>query len=104
MKRIAVMTSGGDAPGMNPAIRAVVRSAIANNLEIYGIRQAYSGLLAGDFRMGCFLDPNSPETALTIIRRTEIMNRLTKMPKMIRNINRKRAVTPGSRRPALFAL
>ncbi len=49
MKRIAVMTSGGDAPGMNPAIRAVVRSAIANGMEVYGIRQAYSGLLAGDF-------------------------------------------------------
>jgi 6-phosphofructokinase 1 len=49
MKRIAVMTSGGDAPGMNPAIRAVVRTAIANGIEVYGIRQAYSGLLAGDF-------------------------------------------------------
>jgi 6-phosphofructokinase 1 len=49
MKRIAVMTSGGDAPGMNAAIRAVVRSAIANGIEVYGIRQAYSGLLAGDF-------------------------------------------------------
>lgn len=49
MKRIAVMTSGGDAPGMNPAIRAVVRSAIAYGLEVYGIRQAYSGMLAGDF-------------------------------------------------------
>jgi 6-phosphofructokinase 1 len=49
MKRIAVMTSGGDAPGMNPGIRAVVRSAIAYGMEVYGIRQAYSGLLAGDF-------------------------------------------------------
>jgi len=49
VKRIAVMTSGGDAPGMNPAIRAVVRSAIAYGMEVYGIRQAYSGLLAGDF-------------------------------------------------------
>ena len=49
MKRIAVMTSGGDAPGMNPAIRAVVRSAMANGLEVFGIRQAYSGLLGGDF-------------------------------------------------------
>jgi 6-phosphofructokinase 1 len=49
MKRIAVMTSGGDAPGMNPAIRAVVRTALANGLEVYGIRQAYSGLLGGDF-------------------------------------------------------
>ncbi len=49
MHRIAVMTSGGDAPGMNPAIRAVVRTATAHGAEVYGIRQAYSGLLAGDF-------------------------------------------------------
>lgn len=47
--RIAVMTSGGDAPGMNPAIRAVVRTAAARGVETYGIRQAYAGLLAGDF-------------------------------------------------------
>ncbi|HLA45477.1 MAG TPA: 6-phosphofructokinase [Aggregatilineales bacterium] len=49
MKRIAVMTSGGDAPGMNAAIRAVVRTAMSFNMECYGIRQAYRGLLAGDF-------------------------------------------------------
>jgi 6-phosphofructokinase 1 len=49
MHRIAVMTSGGDAPGMNPAIRAVVRTAASKGIEVYGIRQAYSGLLAGDF-------------------------------------------------------
>lgn len=49
MKRIAVMTSGGDAPGMNAAIRAVVRAGIASGVEVYGIRQAYAGLLAGDF-------------------------------------------------------
>ncbi|MDQ7034968.1 MAG: 6-phosphofructokinase [Anaerolineae bacterium] len=49
MKRIAIMTSGGDAPGMNAAIRAVVRTGIAFGLEVYGIRQAYTGLLAGDF-------------------------------------------------------
>jgi len=49
MRRIAVMTSGGDAPGMNPAIRAVVRTAAAAGVEALGIRQAYSGLLAGDF-------------------------------------------------------
>jgi 6-phosphofructokinase 1 len=50
MKRIAVMTSGGDAPGMNAAIRAVVRTALAKGIEVYGIRQAYRGLLAGDFQ------------------------------------------------------
>ncbi len=49
IRRIAVMTSGGDAPGMNPAIRAVVRTATAHGVEVYGIRQAFSGLLAGDF-------------------------------------------------------
>lgn len=47
-RRIAVMTSGGDAPGINPAIRAVVRAASSHGVEVYGIRQAYSGLLAGD--------------------------------------------------------
>lgn len=48
MKRVAVMTSGGDAPGMNAAIRAVVRAGLDNDLEMFGIRQAYSGLLTGD--------------------------------------------------------
>lgn len=51
MKRIAVMTSGGDAPGMNAAIRAVVRAALDKNVEVYGIRQAYLGLLTGDMEL-----------------------------------------------------
>jgi len=49
MKRIAVFTSGGDAPGMNAAIRAVVRSAWANGLEVIGIRRGYQGMIEGDF-------------------------------------------------------
>ncbi len=49
MKRIAVLTSGGDAPGMNAAIRAVVRTAIYNDIEIFGIRYGYAGLLKEDF-------------------------------------------------------
>lgn len=48
MKRIGVLTSGGDAPGMNSAIRAVVRTAIYHGLEPYGIRRGYQGLLEGD--------------------------------------------------------
>lgn len=44
------MTSGGDAPGMNPAVRAVVRTALEQNVEVVGIRQAYAGLLSGDFQ------------------------------------------------------
>jgi 6-phosphofructokinase 1 len=49
MKRIAVLTSGGDAPGMNAAIRAVVRKGISLGLETFGVRRGYSGLIAGDF-------------------------------------------------------
>lgn len=48
MKRIAVLTSGGDAPGMNAAIRAVVRQAISEGMEVYGINNGYAGMVAGD--------------------------------------------------------
>ena len=48
MKRIAVLTSGGDAPGMNAAIRAVVRAGIAMGMEVMGIRRGYAGLIDGD--------------------------------------------------------
>lgn len=51
MKRIAVMTSGGDSPGMNAAIRAVVRTALEHNIEVFGVRQAYTGLINGDFEL-----------------------------------------------------
>ena len=48
MKRIGVFTSGGDAPGMNACIRAVVRGAVYHGIEVYGIRRGYSGMIAGD--------------------------------------------------------
>ena len=48
MKRIAVLTSGGDAPGMNAAIRAVVRSGLAKGWEVFGVREGYVGLIAGN--------------------------------------------------------
>ena len=50
MKRIGVLTSGGDSPGMNPAIRAVVRKAIYHNIEVYGIYGGYAGLVAGNIK------------------------------------------------------
>lgn len=56
MKRIAVMTSGGDAPGMNAAIRAVVRYGIVKGLEVYGIMRGYAGLLEDDIRTLSFAD------------------------------------------------
>ncbi|MGB4291427.1 MAG: 6-phosphofructokinase, partial [Bacteroidales bacterium] len=49
IKKIGVLTSGGDAPGMNAAIRAVVRTAIYHGLEVMGIRQGYAGLINADF-------------------------------------------------------
>lgn len=48
IRKIAVYTSGGDAPGMNAAIRSVVRTGISKNLEIFGIRSGYTGMLEGD--------------------------------------------------------
>ncbi|MBR6647728.1 MAG: 6-phosphofructokinase, partial [Clostridia bacterium] len=48
IKRIGVLTSGGDAPGMNAAIRAVVRSGIYRGFQVYGIKKGYEGLLKGD--------------------------------------------------------
>ena len=47
MKRIGVLTSGGDSPGMNAAVRAVVRKAIYHDVEVYGIYNGYSGLISG---------------------------------------------------------
>ena len=48
VKRIGVLTSGGDAPGMNACIRAVVRSALGRGIECVGIRRGWSGLINGE--------------------------------------------------------
>ena len=50
IRKIAVLTSGGDAPGMNAAIRAVVRMGIAQGWEVLGVERGYTGLIASDFR------------------------------------------------------
>lgn len=50
MKHIAVLTSGGDAPGMNAAIRAVTRSALDQGMTVHGVRQGWQGLVEGQFR------------------------------------------------------
>ena len=53
MERIAVLTSGGDAPGMNACIRAVVRTALNNKMDIYGVERGYAGLIKGEItRLG----------------------------------------------------
>ncbi len=51
MKKIAVFTSGGDAPGMNAAIRAVVRTGLSNKMEVVGIKEGYKGMIEGQFEL-----------------------------------------------------
>ncbi len=50
MKRIAILTSGGDSPGMNCAIRAVVRTAIGHNVQVFGVQRGYQGLINNELR------------------------------------------------------
>jgi 6-phosphofructokinase 1 len=50
MKRIGVLTSGGDAAGMNACIRAIVRTGLARGLEVYGIQRGYTGMIGGDMQ------------------------------------------------------
>jgi 6-phosphofructokinase 1 len=50
LKKIAVFTSGGDSPGMNAAIRAVVRAAVSYKLEVFGIVRGFQGMIEGDFK------------------------------------------------------
>src|SRR4028119_1672936 len=52
VSRIGVLTSGGDSPGMNAAVRAVVRTGLYNGLEVYGIMRGYQGMIEDDiFKM-----------------------------------------------------
>ncbi len=63
MKRIGILTSGGDAPGMNAAIRAAVRTAAFNDVEMFGIERGYKGLIDGD------IHPLGPRDVSGIINR-----------------------------------
>jgi len=49
LKKIAVLTSGGDAPGMNAAVRAVTRGALARSWEVFAVRNGFAGLLGNEF-------------------------------------------------------
>jgi len=63
IKKIGVYTSGGDAPGMNAALRAIVRTAVYHNIEVVGIQHGYNGMLKGDFI------PMGPRSVSGIIQR-----------------------------------
>lgn len=69
MKRIAVFTSGGDAPGMNACIRAVVRGAVYHGIDVFGIRRGYSGMINGDmFQMSSHSVSNIVQRGGTILK------------------------------------
>ncbi|MHB0989418.1 MAG: 6-phosphofructokinase [Bellilinea sp.] len=91
MKKIAVLTSGGDAPGMNAAIRAVVRTGIANGWEVFGVRNGYEGLIDGKIiplgarEVGGILQRGG--TVLGSARSQEFKTRPGQL-KAIRNLNR----------------
>jgi 6-phosphofructokinase 1 len=63
ISKIAVMTSGGDAPGMNPCIRAVVRAGVVHGLNVVGVINGYEGLIHGNFR------PMGPRDVAGILQR-----------------------------------
>lgn len=69
MKRIGVFTSGGDAPGMNACIRAVVRGAVYHGIEVYGIRKGYNGMISGDaYKMDSHSVSNIVQRGGTILK------------------------------------
>ncbi len=78
MKRIGLLTSGGDAPGMNAAIRAVVRSAIYFGMEVYGIERGYAGLIDDQVvKMEMRSVSNIVQTGGTRLRTARCMDMLT---------------------------
>ena len=77
--KIGVLTSGGDAPGMNAAVRAVVRTGIYNGLEVYGIMRGYSGMIEGDiFKMESKSVANIIQRGGTILKTARCKEFLTK--------------------------
>jgi 6-phosphofructokinase 1 len=79
MKRIGVFTSGGDAPGMNACVRAVVRAGVYHGLEVYGIMRGYSGMIKGEFvRMDSASVANTVQRGGTILKSARSQKFMTK--------------------------
>jgi 6-phosphofructokinase 1 len=85
MKRIGVYTSGGDAPGMNAAIRAVVRMAITKKIEIFGIYQGYIGMIEGKIQQ------MQPRDVANIIQRGGTVLKTGRSPEFMKPEVRKKA-------------
>ena len=79
MKKIAVFTSGGDAPGMNACVRAVVRAGLYKGLDVYGIRYGYNGMIEGDiYPMASYAVSNILQRGGTILKSARSEGFLTK--------------------------
>lgn len=83
LKRIGVLTGGGDAPGMNAAIRAVVRTAAANQVEVLGVHRAYEGLIEGD------IHPLGPRDVGGIIQKGGTILQTARLPEF-KEVNRQK--------------
>ncbi len=85
IKRVAVFTSGGDAPGMNAAIRAIVRNAFNNDLHIYGIMRGYEGMIDGNFKR---------------LETTDVSNIIHRGGTILKTARSQRFMTPEGRKQA----
>jgi 6-phosphofructokinase 1 len=85
IKRIAVFTSGGDAPGMNAAVRSVVRNAFHNDLHIYGIMRGYEGMIDGNIKR---------------LETTDVSNIIHRGGTILKTARSKRFLTPEGRKQA----
>ncbi|MBV6438703.1 MAG: ATP-dependent 6-phosphofructokinase 1 [Saprospiraceae bacterium] len=85
IKRIAVFTSGGDAPGMNAAVRAIVRNAFNNDLHIYGIMRGYEGMIDGNIKR---------------LETTDVSNVIHRGGTVLKTARSQRFTTPEGRRQA----
>ncbi|MDR7552810.1 MAG: ATP-dependent 6-phosphofructokinase [Armatimonadota bacterium] len=86
MKRIAVLTSGGDAPGMNAAIRAAVRTGLDQGWEVYGVRHGFAGLIAGE------LAPLSARDVGGIMQLAGTILRSARAPEFLQEAGRRQAL------------
>ena len=89
IKRIAVFTSGGDAPGMNAALRAVVRTASFHDMHVYGIKRGYEGMIDGDLKR---------------LERGDVGNIIHRGGTVLKTARSQRFMTPEGRRSAYESL
>lgn len=86
IKKIGVLTSGGDAPGMNAAIRSIVRSALAKNIEVAGIYRGYAGLINDE------ISPLNHRSVSNIINRGGTILKTARCPELLTEQGQRRAV------------